>query len=228
MKLKTLIALIAGAVYGLAQTPPQIPSTVELMQTRGAINTALAQIAPIACVGTPGNTTGAYGQQCQTTLGARYSCNNAAGCTVAADWVFSATATPTANAIPKAGAAGTLASGWLPFPGPSSLGGVESMDCSSVGLVQKINTDGTVSCAAGGSSTPSINTSYVKYEDDFTCSISTGAFPGCLAWVSNYSNGTIGMVPSEWPHLGILRIGGNSGTAGSFQYIGQQLSLIHI
>jgi hypothetical protein len=32
------------------------------------------------------------------------------------------------------------------------------------------------------------------------------------------------MVPSEWPHLGILRIGGNSGTAGSFQYIGQQLS----
>jgi len=89
MKLKTLIALIAGAVYGLAQTPPQIPSTVELMQTRGAINTALAQIAPIACVGTPGNTTGAYGQQCQTTLGARYSCNNVAGCTVAADWVFS-------------------------------------------------------------------------------------------------------------------------------------------
>jgi hypothetical protein len=89
MKMRTLITLIGVAACGLAQTPPQIPSTVELMQTRGAINTALAQIAPIACVGTPGNTTGAYGQQCQTTLGARYSCNNAAGCTVAADWVFS-------------------------------------------------------------------------------------------------------------------------------------------
>jgi hypothetical protein len=87
MKMKTLIALIAGAVCGMAQTPPQIQNTVELMQTRGAINTALAQIAVIACVGTPGNTTGAYGQQCQTGAGARYSCNNSAGCAVPADWV---------------------------------------------------------------------------------------------------------------------------------------------
>jgi hypothetical protein len=89
MKLKILIALGAMAACCPAQTPPQIPSTVELMQTRGAVNTALAQIAAIACVGTPGNTTGAYGQQCQTALGARYSCNNAAGCTAAEDWVFS-------------------------------------------------------------------------------------------------------------------------------------------
>lgn len=43
--------------------------------------------AAIACIGTPGNTTGSYRQQCQTTGGAIYACNNAAGCTVAADWV---------------------------------------------------------------------------------------------------------------------------------------------
>ena len=87
MKLKTLVTLFAGAVCGLAQTPPQIPNTVKLMQTRGAINTALAQIAAIACAGTPGNTTGAYGQQCQTAAGARFSCNNPDGCTVPSDWV---------------------------------------------------------------------------------------------------------------------------------------------
>ena len=87
MKLKTLITLMALVACGWAQTAPQLASTVELMQTRGAVNTALAQIAAIACAGTPGNTTGAYGQQCQTGSGARYSCNNAAGCTVAADWV---------------------------------------------------------------------------------------------------------------------------------------------
>jgi len=41
----------------------------------------------IACIGTPGNTAGSYRQQCQTTAGALYACNNAAGCTVAGDWV---------------------------------------------------------------------------------------------------------------------------------------------
>ncbi len=41
----------------------------------------------IACIGNPGNTAGSYRQQCQTTAGALYACNNAAGCTVAADWV---------------------------------------------------------------------------------------------------------------------------------------------
>jgi hypothetical protein len=60
-----------------------------------------------------------------------------------------ATATPGANAIPKAGAGGTLASGWLPPPGTSTLGGVQAKDCSATGLVQKINTDGTVTCASG-------------------------------------------------------------------------------
>ena len=40
-----------------------------------------------ACVGVPGNTAGSYRQQCQTSTGAIYACNNSAGCTLAADWV---------------------------------------------------------------------------------------------------------------------------------------------
>jgi hypothetical protein len=43
--------------------------------------------AAIACAGTPGNTAGAYRQQCQTAGGVIYACNNSAGCTVASDWV---------------------------------------------------------------------------------------------------------------------------------------------
>ena len=42
----------------------------------------------IACAGTPGNTTGGYRQQCQTSGGTVYACNNASGCTVAADWIL--------------------------------------------------------------------------------------------------------------------------------------------
>jgi hypothetical protein len=36
----------------------------------------------------------------------------------------------------------------LPTPGPSTLGGVNSKDCSALGGLQKINTDGSVSCPA--------------------------------------------------------------------------------
>jgi hypothetical protein len=43
------------------------------------------------CVGAPGNTTGAYRQQCQTSAGAVYACNNSVGCAVASDWVTAVT-----------------------------------------------------------------------------------------------------------------------------------------
>ena len=61
--------------------------------------------AAIACVGTPGNTTGTYRQQCQTSAGAIYACNNAAGCTIAADWVTSGGSytLPTASDAVKGG-----------------------------------------------------------------------------------------------------------------------------
>jgi len=51
----------------------------------------------IACAGTPGNTTGAYRQQCQTAGGAIYACNNPSGCTVAADWITAAGAVSSVN-----------------------------------------------------------------------------------------------------------------------------------
>ena len=51
--------------------------------------TATGGASVIACVGTPGNTTGAPGQICKTTSGALYVCNavSPASCAVAADWV---------------------------------------------------------------------------------------------------------------------------------------------
>ena len=61
--------------------------------------------------------------------------------------------TPAANTVPEAGAGGTIAAGWLPAPGATTLGGVESKDCTSGGqFLQKINTDGTETCGtpAGG------------------------------------------------------------------------------
>ena len=64
-----------------------------------------------------------------------------------------AVSAPAANAIPKAGSSGTLAAGWLPSPGASTLGGVQSKDCTGVGHVLRINADGSVTCSAdtGGS-----------------------------------------------------------------------------
>ena len=96
MKTRITAALAAALwlpLVSLAQTAPQIPSSAEFMGTRVAINTAFGQLAPIPCSAAPGNTAGVYGQQCQTTLGARYSCNNSAGCAVAGDWVSGASGT---------------------------------------------------------------------------------------------------------------------------------------
>jgi hypothetical protein len=39
----------------------------------------------------------------------------------------------------------------LPNPGAATLGGVQSKDCTGTGHVQKINTDGTVTCSADAS-----------------------------------------------------------------------------
>jgi hypothetical protein len=48
---------------------------------------------------------------------------------------------------------GTLAAARLPNPGASSKGGVQAIDCSGTGHIQKINPDGTETCTAdsGGS-----------------------------------------------------------------------------
>ena len=47
---------------------------------------AFGQSPTISCVGTPGNTTGVYQQQCNASTGATYACGARSGCTVASDW----------------------------------------------------------------------------------------------------------------------------------------------
>jgi hypothetical protein len=56
-----------------------------------------------------------------------------------------ATATPAANAIPKAGAGGTLAAGWLPNPSAASIGGIRSFTAVSHQWVNAISTAGVPS-----------------------------------------------------------------------------------
>jgi hypothetical protein len=50
---------------------------------------AFGQSPTISCVGTPGNTTGVYQQQCNASTGATYVCGARSGCTVASDWGMS-------------------------------------------------------------------------------------------------------------------------------------------
>lgn len=55
-----------------------------------------------------------------------------------------ATATPGANAIPKAGAGGTLAAGWLPAPDTTTLGGVKRNAGASGQFVSGIDSNGAL------------------------------------------------------------------------------------
>jgi hypothetical protein len=68
--IKTIV-LVAGLFFFSALGFSQIPD--------GAL--------PKTCAGSPGNTSGAYHQQCQTSAGAVYACNNTAGCALSTDWV---------------------------------------------------------------------------------------------------------------------------------------------
>lgn len=53
--------------------------------TNASVGTTQPNVIP--CVGTPGDTIGLYRQQCQTTAGQIWVCNNPLGCALAADWV---------------------------------------------------------------------------------------------------------------------------------------------
>jgi hypothetical protein len=65
-----------------------------------------------------------------------------AGPSVARTYTF-----PDANSTIMSTTTGVSAS-QLPNPGATSLGGVQSKDCTGTGHVLKINTDGTVTCSA--------------------------------------------------------------------------------
>lgn len=63
--------------------------------------------AVTACSGSPGNTVGGFMTLCQTAAGAVYACNNAAGCTVAVDWVGAIVGLLPANNLSDVANAGT-------------------------------------------------------------------------------------------------------------------------
>src|ERR1700722_15311560 len=71
-----------STTYVCSQTGPSVSGL-----SNGGVFVWTSIGSPVACVGTPGNTTGAYRQQCQTSTGVIYACNNTAGCGVAGDWV---------------------------------------------------------------------------------------------------------------------------------------------
>lgn len=83
-------------------------------------------LLPVACAGSPGNTTAFYLQQCQSTGGIVYACNNAVGCTVAADWVAQG-----------GGGVGTVTSVAATSPitvSPSPITGAGTVACATCGV----------------------------------------------------------------------------------------------
>lgn len=97
----------------------------------------------VTCVGNPGNTTGAYRQQCQVAgTGAVYACNNSAGCTVAADWV----STGAANAVTTTSTSTQNVAG--PFNAP-----VLSNTFQLEGLVKLFSAGGTYQAAYNSGTT---------------------------------------------------------------------------
>jgi hypothetical protein len=108
-----------------------------------------------------------------------------------------------------------------PAPTASTLGGVEAADCSSIGLVQKINTDGTVTCAAASAAFV-INTGYLEFQDEFACG---GSGNYCLTWSASGTGSAITAATGTWPHIGITSIGGSSSAAGNFGLIGNNFGV---
>ncbi len=116
---------------------------------------------------------------------------------------------------------GTLPSAQLPSPNPSAIGGVQAKDCSSGGqLIQKINVDGSVTCAAPAanvitfaqgplSSIPTCNSTLneVYYVADSFGSGSSITQANCLTGASSWTylmNGHVvnPIIPGDWTTLG--------------------------
>jgi hypothetical protein len=119
-----------------------------------------------------------------------------------------ATAAPAAFGIPKAGAAGTLAPGWLPAPSASTLGGVMSRDCSAGGTnaVQRINPDGSVTCVnisggGGGSSSSAGAPNTIA-----SSAVDGNSYPAFLSW----SGSSLGLTIVGTATPLVLNIGGST------------------
>lgn len=126
----------APAITGLSVvTSVGSPGSNSNMATEAAVRLAIT--AASSGVTGPGTTTVNYLPAWGNTLGTSLG----VGLPVAT--------TAAASTVVEAGSGGKIDPGWLPPPASSALGGVQSKDCSGAGaLIQKINTDGTVSCGS--------------------------------------------------------------------------------
>ena len=118
--------------------------------------------ASIACVGNPGDTIGAYRQICQTSLGVLYACNNAAGCSLAADWVAAGGAAgptgPTGATGPTGitGATGPTGTGTIGATGPTGTGATGPTGTGTTGATGPTGVTGATGASGSGSGTVTV------------------------------------------------------------------------
>lgn len=172
MVLNTRWLLVFVAFLAIATNPL-------LAQRVGGQNSGGGSGTITGCAGTPGNTTGAYRSQCQTTAGAVYACNNAAGCTVAADWVA------------VAGAGG---SGFTTIVGPSFFTWTPSGSTDTATVASQ--TQNTFLAAPNGSNGPGTFRAIVA-ADIPTLNQSTSSTAANLSGTPTLPNGTLATTQSQ-------------------------------
>jgi hypothetical protein len=101
---------------------------------------------------------------------------------------------------------GTLPAARLPNPSASTLGGVESKDCTGTGHVLSINTDGTVTCSAdsAGGADPTNPGNSILVDDFVSTTNATQKITGGLNWLyATTGSASASGVAGVWPHVGI-------------------------
>lgn len=154
-------------------------------------------------------------------------------------WGTSYTVGSAANNLPQLDSGGKLLAGELPNPSSSTLGGVKSKDCSSQ-FLQKINTDGSVTCAtpsggAGGTAygTDTSVTANVYTIPTFsvgTCPASHSAIPLGMqvAFVphANNSSATPTLDICGFGSPNTIRVYGDAGLATGIAGVGADLNTL--
>ncbi len=124
-----------------------------------------------------------------------------------------ATATPAANAIPKAGSGGTLAAGWIPNPSATTLGGVQSAAAQAGKVIDSISTTGVPNVRALASAdipANSANTSgtAATFTGSLTGDITSTAMATLLATTLCATiNANVGSIPELFALVGMLANG---------------------
>jgi len=168
----TAAAATLGTIYidNATQSLPNLD--VLLGNTNYVIAPPSGAAGAIACVGNPGNTVGMYRQTCQTSSGTLFACNNAAGCTVAADWV----AVGTGAAGPTGPTGATGATGLTGPTGPTGTGATgPTGPTGATGATGAVGSSAVATFTAGaGSGTLNHNFATVTHSPG-PCIDSTGA-----------------------------------------------------